>query len=182
MTSIINTVKKLTDLERQALHKIYVEHNRKVYSIIVGYFGRFEADAILKDFFGNIALKKIDKLDKLKNERYICRSITNFCIDRLRSTKKGRMIEPLIGSIDLTKDSNLVIYQTSNDDYVHYVNQKIELIMSVPFLNDTERLILKLYLKDYSMKEINKITGLSNASKKRRDIEKKLSKYFKSKK
>jgi RNA polymerase sigma factor, sigma-70 family len=164
----------LSHLERRSLKKIYEEHSKLVFSIACGFFGPMEAEDVTQDFFTKkvVAALRNGKNAALEDKAYISRMTKNYCLDKIKPMKFKKMSEAIS-----THDLSDTLGQTQEEE----IDRKMDLVTSLSCLDEKEKKVINLYLEGCKGKEIEKITGLSNASKKRKAIEKKLAKLLKNK-
>jgi RNA polymerase sigma-70 factor, ECF subfamily len=142
--------------DREAMRALYVEHQRRVFSIALNYFDgdRERAEDVTQQVFVKL-LKKMDFRGESQISTWLYRLTVNACIDESRRTKRQLNLS------DWFTFAEPVTKISLNED-LHSREISNEVRAVVASLKPKYRLpILLKYLEDLSYQEIAKVLGIS---------------------
>lgn len=142
--------------DRVAMQTLYVENQRRVYSVALNYFGgdRDKADDVTQQVFLKL-LKKVDFRGDAEFTTWLYRLTVNQCIDE---TRKNRRLIPFSEWFDRT-DTNTGMSLNDRVDS-HYVARQVQTFVAT--LKPKYRVpILLKYVEDLSYQEIACILDIS---------------------
>lgn len=154
-------IKKVLSGDKEAF-KYFINMYQEMAISIAMSIVKYKTDA--KDVVQNAFVQAYKSLRSFKQESkfstWFYRIVVNESLKLLRHNKK-------IGSEELSKEGEYIHLSLDNDASVKFelTNQKKEIQKAMQLMKPKERLILELYyLQEYSIREIEEITGFSTSN------------------
>ena len=141
---------------REAMHALYVENQRRVYSVALNYFGgdRDKADDITQQVFLKL-LRKLDFRGDAEFTTWLYRLTVNQCIDECRKNRRLLPFSEWFGRPDAGPNISLNERFDSEE-----VSRQVRIFVAALKPKYRVPIILK-YVEDLSYKEIANILNIS---------------------
>jgi RNA polymerase sigma-70 factor, ECF subfamily len=150
-----NLLTACRDGDRKAFESLYVENQKRVFSVALNFFGGNEE--LAKDVTQQVFLKIFYKLDEFRGQSefttWLYRITVNACLDEARKTRRFISITDFLGVFGVKRTQDEKVYRKEISDEVQAAVAKLKPKFRLP--------ILLKYVEGLSYEEIAKVLDCS---------------------